>query len=42
MNISYKDSKAALDEAKRLGTPTDTGARLLDTRRIVNLPRNAA
>ncbi len=30
MNISYKDSKAALDEAKRLGTPTDTGAHLLD------------
>lgn len=30
MNISYKDCKAALDEAKRLGTPTDTGARLLD------------
>lgn len=30
MNISYKDSKAALDEAKSLGTPTDTGARLLD------------
>jgi len=30
MNISYKDTKAALDEAKLLGTPTDTGARLLD------------
>ncbi len=30
MNISYKDSKAALDEAERLGTPTDTGARLLE------------
>lgn len=30
MHISYKDSKAALDEAKALGTPTDTGARLLD------------
>ncbi|MBT5810164.1 MAG: NAD-binding protein, partial [Rhodospirillaceae bacterium] len=30
MNISYKDTKAALDEAKRLGAPTDTGARLLD------------
>lgn len=30
MNISYKDSKAALDTAKSLGTPTDTGARLLD------------
>jgi 3-hydroxyisobutyrate dehydrogenase len=30
MNISYKDMKAALDEAKLLGTPTDTGARLLD------------
>lgn len=30
MNISYKDTKAALDEAKSLGTPTDTGARLLD------------
>lgn len=30
MHISYKDSKAALDEAKSLGTPTDTGARLLE------------
>jgi 3-hydroxyisobutyrate dehydrogenase len=30
MNISYKDTKAALDEAKALGTPTETGARLLD------------
>jgi 3-hydroxyisobutyrate dehydrogenase len=30
MAISYKDIKAALDEAKRLGTPTDTAARLPD------------
>ena len=30
MNISCKDIEAALNEAKLLGTPTDTGARLLD------------